>query len=117
MGQHAQQGFNTLLASFIALVVVETFDTAFVAPGMRDTFVVMAAHSVQCVITSGTDGKHKAGSLHYADKALDFRSRGMALPLQQLIATQVRERLGRDYDFIAEGDHFHGEYDPKGGSR
>jgi hypothetical protein len=75
---------------------------------------VMAQHSVQCVITSGTDGKHKAGSLHYADKALDFRSRGMALPLQQLIATQVRERLGPNYDCIVESDHFHGEFDPKG---
>lgn len=76
---------------------------------------VMAAHSVQCVITSGKDGTHKVGSLHYSDKALDFRSRGQSLPLQQLIATQVRERLGSDYDFIVEGDHFHGEYDPKGG--
>ena len=75
---------------------------------------VMAAHSVQCVITSGTDGKHKAGSLHYADRALDFRSRGQSLPLQELIAKQVRERLGPDYDFIVEGDHYHGEFDPKG---
>jgi hypothetical protein len=51
MGQHAQQGFNTLLASFIALVVVETFDTAFVAPGMRDTFVVMAGAGLGTVLS------------------------------------------------------------------
>ena len=75
---------------------------------------VMAAYSVQCVITSGTDGKHMVGSLHYADRALDFRSRGIAPELQQTIATQVRERLGPDYDFIVEGDHFHGEFGRKG---
>ena len=72
---------------------------------------VMAANSVQCVITAGTDGKHMVKSLHYAGLALDFRSRGMPLELQELIAKQVRERLGPGYDFLIEEDHFHGEYD------
>lgn len=76
---------------------------------------VMAAHSVQCVITSGTDGKHKAGSLHYAGQALDFRTRNLAADLKVKIATECRERLGADYDFVVEATHFHCEHDPKGG--
>ena len=75
---------------------------------------VCAVSGVPARVTSGTDGKHMVGSKHYEGLALDFGSRNMSPTIQQSIAKQVRERLGPDYDFIVEGDHFHGEYDPKG---
>ena len=74
---------------------------------------VMEKHAVECTITSGVDGKHKAGSLHYAEKALDFRTRSLNDDLKSRIATECRERLGPGYDFVIEPDHYHCEHQPK----
>ena len=72
--------------------------------------------SVDLVITSGRDGRHKTGSLHYRDRALDFRTKTVAAP--HTLAAVVRKRLGPAYDVILEGEgtaneHLHVEYDPK----
>ena len=38
----AQQGVNTLVASGLAVMLAERFDTVLVAKGSRDTFVMVA---------------------------------------------------------------------------
>ena len=71
-------------------------------------------------ITSANDGKHMAGSLHYKDLALDFRTGHhwatpwLTLAQVQQIAALIRGSLVPDYDVVVEKDHLHIEYDPKG---
>jgi hypothetical protein len=64
-------------------------------------------------ITAGIDGKHMAGSLHYAGAAIDVRTRDLpAADLPKIIA-RVKECLGSDFDALLEGDHIHIEFQPK----
>lgn len=63
------------------------------------------------VITSTRHDSHGAGSLHYADRAIDIREyafRGLKVSLDKL-----RKLLGKDFDIIHERTHIHIEYDPK----
>jgi conjugal transfer mating pair stabilization protein TraG len=66
------------------------------------------------MITSGNDAQHMAGSLHYQDRALDFRTRDLSPVDVQRWAAAIRSRLGPDYDVVIESDHIHIEHDPKG---
>src|SRR3990167_7003542 len=71
---------------------------------------------VDIVITSGRDGTHKPGSLHYRDRALDFRTKTLATADKRRFVTAVKKRLGSDYDVILEGEgtaneHLHVEWD------
>lgn len=60
-------------------------------------------------ITSVTDGKHRANSLHYKGLAVDLR-----LPiLQMAVMDKLRVALGNSYDVILEKTHIHIEYDPR----
>jgi len=65
----------------------------------------------ELVVTSTYDGNHSAGSLHYANDAVDIR-----LPKSQILEylAELKQALGRDYDVVLEKDHIHIEYDPKG---
>jgi hypothetical protein len=65
------------------------------------------------IITSGNDKTHKRGSLHYRDRALDFRTRDLSAADAQRWAKEVKRRLGRNFDVVVEGDHLHIEHDPK----
>ena len=66
------------------------------------------------VITSGIDGKHSSGSLHYKGYALDLRIWNLPNPeLAQNAAQALREALGEDFDVVLEKDHIHVEFDPK----
>lgn len=60
-------------------------------------------------ITSGTDGDHGTSSLHPYGLALDFR----LPPNPQVVAKEMREELGCNYDVVVESNHIHAEYDPK----
>lgn len=62
------------------------------------------------VITSTNRGRHKEGSLHYKNRALDLR-----LPERNIeeIAEGIRDFIGPDYDVVVESDHIHVEHDPK----
>ncbi len=72
-------------------------------------------------ITSANDGKHMAGSLHYANRAMDIRCNDLPKDKWPVYLSTLKERLGKDYDVVLEGNsgdnsHVHVEYDPKGGS-
>lgn len=74
------------------------------------------------VITSGNDSKHKPGSKHYSDEALDFRTKHLPSNAKEGFAEAVQKRLGPDYDVILESEggvneHLHVEFDPKRKSR
>ncbi len=75
---------------------------------------VFAPRQVECVITSGTDGKHSHGSLHYVGQALDFRTRELTLEQQDRVKQELQERLGAEYDVVLEATHIHIEFQPKG---
>lgn len=74
---------------------------------------VYAAHGeAECVLTSGTEGRHSPGSLHYQGLAIDLR-----LPVVQTrsepIRAEIAERLGGDFDVLLEALHIHIEFDVK----
>jgi len=67
-------------------------------------------HDQEAVVTSTYEGDHSAGSLHYADDAVDIRN-----PKPRIIDIigELREKLGSGFDIVKESDHIHVEYDPK----
>jgi RHS repeat-associated protein len=73
------------------------------------------------VITSTNDStKHKVGSKHYENEAIDLRGNIISDELMKKIAEDLTKELGKDYDVIPEffpqdptNDHIHIEYDPK----
>ena len=71
------------------------------------------ANGYSCVCTSGTDGKHMAGSKHYEAKAVDLRSFHVSAEMLPKIVSELQERLGKDYDVVLEKDHLHVEHDAK----
>lgn len=77
--------------------------------------VAMRAYRIRgfdpLVVTSARDGQHREGSKHYAGKAVDLRVWGLSNP--SVVASDIQEALGPDYDVIFETDHIHIEYDPK----
>ncbi len=70
-------------------------------------------------VTSGNDSVHMKNSMHYQDRALDFRSKNMpTLEAKKQFLENVLDRLGPDYEGLLEGlgtnnEHFHFEHDPK----
>lgn len=61
------------------------------------------------VVTSVSDGKHSAGSLHYVGLAFDLR-----LPANPAgFVGALKAALGAEYDVVLEHDHIHVEYQPK----
>lgn len=72
----------------------------------------------QPVITSGNDSGHMTGSLHFQNRALDFRGNNIKVAVGKSFAAEVAQRLGGDYDVIFEtfmnpvNNHLHVEYDP-----
>ncbi|HWR51224.1 MAG TPA: hypothetical protein VN428_08965 [Bryobacteraceae bacterium] len=68
---------------------------------------------VDLVVTACVDGKHSAGSLHYAGQAVDLRTRDLAAEARPKLGVRIRECLGEDYDVVLEPDHIHLEFQPK----
>ena len=81
--------------------------------------VVPIAHEIlrqweaDLVITTGTDGAHMAGSLHYAGYALDFRTRHLTSEQKEAFRRQLSEALGKHYDVVLHKSHLHCEFDPR----
>jgi LysM repeat protein len=70
------------------------------------------------VITSGNDSRHRDGSLHYSNRALDFRGNNITVAQGERLEQEVRAILGDRYDIDFEvfsnrsNNHLHVEYDP-----
>ena len=64
-------------------------------------------------LTSATDGKHKAGSLHYKSLAWDVRTSDLPKERWEEYTELVKSFLTAEYDVILEKDHIHVEFDPK----
>ena len=70
-------------------------------------------YGVECVITAANDGKHKVGSLHYQDDALDVRSKNLSNEqVKHDLHARLMYELGEDYDVLFElpgqpQEHFH----------
>lgn len=71
------------------------------------------------VITSGNDSTHMNGSLHYQNRALDFRGNNITLAQGQRFEDRVKELLGASFDVSFEifpsrpsNNHLHVEFDP-----
>jgi hypothetical protein len=84
--------------------------------------VINAANTLKLkqdmLITSGNDGVHMPGSLHYLDRALDFRTKHLRPVDKRALVTAVKRRLGKDYDVLLENagetnEHLHVEFDQK----
>jgi hypothetical protein len=75
---------------------------------------VYQVFGVDTVVTAGTDGKHRVGSLHYSGNALDIRTRNIATAAEKHeMCAKIAEALGKDFDVVLESTHLHVEFDPK----
>jgi hypothetical protein len=68
---------------------------------------------VDLVVTACIDGKHSAGSLHYAGQAVDLRTCDVAADVRPKLVARMSECLGEDYDVVLEADHIHLEFQPR----
>jgi hypothetical protein len=75
----------------------------------------IAAYGQEPTITSGNDGKHMTGSLHYTDPlcALDWRT--WNIRDVELCAAELRQVLPDKFDVVVEKTHIHIELDDKSG--
>ena len=68
--------------------------------------------SEELVITAGTDGVHRDGSLHNTGEGLDIRTRDFN-PADRIEAHRlIQHRLRDQYDCVLEATHLHVEHDP-----
>lgn len=72
--------------------------------GLAKLDALWKTHGMELVVTSGMDGKHMTGSLHYKGLAADLR-----FPLRD----EIKATLGPDWDVVWEKDHLHVELDRK----
>ena len=76
---------------------------------------VFEAFGYDTTVTSGRDGEHMNGSLHYVGRALDFRtwadSQGTQLQAsgKEKICDEILREIGYDFDVIPERTHIHVE--------
>ena len=74
--------------------------------------------AVDMVITSGREGRHRDDSLHYSDRALDFRTKHLTASQKHALVWASQQRLGPSYQLILEQDgktneHLHIEWDER----
>lgn len=75
-------------------------------------------HLPKPVITSGNDSNHMQGSLHFKNRALDFRANNITPVQGEAFEDAVAAALGNDFDVIFEtfdnpsNNHLHVEFDP-----
>lgn len=66
----------------------------------------------EMVITSVSDGVHRAGSRHYTGEAFDIRTRDLEVEVVLSLVRELKAALGKSFDVVLEVDHVHVEYDP-----
>lgn len=83
-------------------------------------YSVYQDEGLDCIVTSGVDGTHKSGSLHYSGAAFDLRIHNVPLDKRAPLYARLKAALGEDYDVLWEAkgtpnEHLHVEYNPKKG--
>ena len=84
-----------------------------IRPALVEADRIWKATGQELVVTSGLDGTHSAGSLHYYGRAVDFRTRYFSLEEREMVLAAMRASLSDDFDIILHSSHMHVEYDPK----
>lgn len=79
---------------------------------------VFDKHDVDLIITSGGEGEHSRGSLHFSGLGFDLRSKHLVSGLKKVVLRDLRQCLGKNFDVVLEkrgkpNEHFHIEYQPK----
>ena len=74
--------------------------------------VLYQEHGVECVLTSGVEGKHSHQSSHYLGYAIDLRTRDFAPGVANIVSKELQARLRGDYQVFLEGDHIHVQFKP-----
>jgi len=70
-------------------------------------------YNQELVITEITGGKHGTASLHYVGLAADLRTRYFTDEEKELVAKDLKDALGENYDVVVEKTHIHIEFQPK----
>lgn len=81
---------------------------------IRDLDMVFQRYGEEMVITSTTEGKHSAGSLHYQGLAIDIRIRSLRTRNVEDIINDIKQKLSLmsdKFQVIRELTHIHVEYD------
>tara|TARA_R110002049_G_scaffold281333_1_gene460877 strand:+ start:38543 stop:38806 length:264 start_codon:yes stop_codon:yes gene_type:complete len=74
---------------------------------------VYKSHGYDATLTSGVEGKHSETSLHYAGGAGDLRINDLPQGVAPVIAADLGEALGEDFDVVLEETHIHIEFQPR----
>ncbi len=84
-------------------------------PVLVEADKIWKRYGQELVVTSGLDGVHSAGSLHYYGRALDFRTRYFTSEEEKKAVFEelIAALDGTLYDFVCHSTHIHVEYDPK----
>jgi hypothetical protein len=67
-------------------------------------------HGQELVVTSGLEGQHSAGSLHYYGYALDFRTRYFDEQEKKTVLDELKATLGSSFQCILHKTHIHVEW-------
>ena len=72
---------------------------------------IWAKYGQELVITSGLDGEHSSGSLHYYGLAVDMRIYYFTATQLLDVTHELKEAIGNEFDVIVESTHIHVECD------
>ena len=99
-------------------VTLDGLDTS-ILPGFLALcyFLETIVGATEVTITSGLDGTHKPGSLHYVGQALDIRSKTYPKVGVSQVIQEFKKTYDTEYDLIWENpgqpnEHLHLEFDP-----
>ena len=73
--------------------------------------VIWKNHTEELVITAAVEPGHSDGSLHRLGRACDYRTRYFTNVVKVVVARELKDELGDEYDVAVESDHIHCEYD------
>jgi hypothetical protein len=84
-------------------------------PVMREVLVeadkIWESLGKELVVTSGTDGAHRAGSLHYYGYALDFRTRYFSERCRRIAYNRLCVKLDTEpFMVLLQPTHIHVQY-------
>ena len=81
--------------------------------GLMAAAAVWRRMGQELVVTSVTDGEHKAGSSHSRGMAADLRTRYFPVEKRPAVLTALQEALTSEYQCILEPTHIHMQWKPK----